>query len=305
LYKSMGVPSARISYASLYINEIHWGLYTLLQDIKPRFLEEWFDESDGTLYKCRSGADLHYMGEDSNVYKDWCKEKNNANFCRYELVEASTHYDEFVDLTQFAFALNTTADHNWKKNMEDQFDFESYIRELVVEVSTGNRDGYGANANNYQLYHDTASGKFHYIPFDVDLTWGVSDWSDIDMGNVDIYNWGLTTDEFRGLTTRTIKDSAFHEKFTQYFKRFLQVAFNPLSPLQDRIDALHAMVDPVAREDIMHLFDKGFTYGDFAASLAQPIVHYNPQTKTNVTIVPYGLHNYLATRYASAISQLH
>lgn len=65
----MNVPTYRSSYAALWVNGIHYGLYTIVEDVNKDFLLSRFGDAAGNLY--RAGmypATLMYEGEDDPEY---------------------------------------------------------------------------------------------------------------------------------------------------------------------------------------------------------------------------------------------
>ena len=52
----------------------------------------------------------------------------------------------------------------------------------------GHWDGYAFNKNNYYLYRQPSNGKFVFIEYDMDNTFGI-DWFGIDWANRDFNSW--------------------------------------------------------------------------------------------------------------------
>jgi spore coat protein CotH len=57
------------SFAALWINGIHWGLYWLHEEHDKPFLKARFKDH-GNLYKCGVHAFLEYAGSDPNTYEN-------------------------------------------------------------------------------------------------------------------------------------------------------------------------------------------------------------------------------------------
>jgi spore coat protein CotH len=64
----MGVPASRSSFAIVYINDVLWGLYTMVESIDGKFLKERFGDKKGNMYKCSFG-DLKYLGDNPEIYR--------------------------------------------------------------------------------------------------------------------------------------------------------------------------------------------------------------------------------------------
>lgn len=62
---AMNVPVYRSSFAMLWINEVNYGLYNIVEDIGKDFLDSRYGESDGNLYRaCAFHAPLKYHNDD-------------------------------------------------------------------------------------------------------------------------------------------------------------------------------------------------------------------------------------------------
>jgi hypothetical protein len=159
----------------------------------------------------------------------------------------------------------------------------------------GGWDDYWFLKNNYYLYHNTATGKFHFISYDYDNTFGIW-WSSI-MGGVDwgtrsVYAWGHPT-EPRPLASRLLAVPAFRDRLSFYLNRLLQRHYTT-TRLAPRIDTLHALITPAAEADSFRTLDYGYTIQQFHNSYEQPLGAH----------VTYGLKPFLNVRRASALSQL-
>jgi spore coat protein H len=51
LYQQMGVPTPRTAFVDVFINDIHLGLYTMVDQIDKNFLARYFAKTNGNLYK--------------------------------------------------------------------------------------------------------------------------------------------------------------------------------------------------------------------------------------------------------------
>ena len=102
----------------------------------------------------------------------------------------------------------------WKKI----FNLDDYLKIIAMDIFTGNWDGYIYNKNNFYLYHNTATGKFEYIPYDLDNTLGI-DWLDRDWGRRDIYDWEQHGDEVRPLYTRIMGIPELKDQYSFYMNQ--------------------------------------------------------------------------------------
>lgn len=76
------------------------------------------------------------------------------------------------------------------------FEVDDFLKRLALDVLTSNWDGHWGNWNNFHLYRDPGSGRWHYIPYDQDNTFSIR-WispSSGDWATQNIYSWGKTTE---------------------------------------------------------------------------------------------------------------
>ena len=93
--------------------------------------------------------------------------------------------------------------------------FSSYLKAMAVDVITGNWDGYTGDKNNYFLYRDQVSGRFEYIPYNLENSVGI-DFREVDWSTRSIYNWNLS---LRPLYEKILEVDEYKEQYTFYLKR--------------------------------------------------------------------------------------
>ena len=187
----MQVPAPRSNHVELYINGRYYGLYINTEHVDEEFVESRFGNDLGNLYKCLYPADLTYLGSNPEDYK----------INGYTL-KTNTDQDHYDDLIDFIYILNNTTSENLPADLEPVFNVNGFLRYLAVEIFTGHWDGYSYNKNNYYLFNNLFTGKFEFIPYDTDNTFGI-DWVGGDWGPRDIYHW-WKTGESRPLTSKSL-----------------------------------------------------------------------------------------------------
>ena len=81
----------------------------------------------------------------------------------------------------------------------------------------GHWDGYAFNKNNYYLYRQPSNGKFVFIEYDMDNTFGI-DWFGIDWANRDFNSWYNTN---RPLIVRLLSYPFYHYQLNTYLEQIL------------------------------------------------------------------------------------
>lgn len=176
LYKILGYPCPRVSWAKLYITETdetghivkskdYKGLYLLTEDIDKTFLRYNFKNPEGNLYKT---TDIKANLEDtfvpwvgSQVYdiKEFYSFDGSVRV--YEL-RTNEEQDDYTDLEKFIQYIN----HNWS-NIEQVTNLTLLGKYFAASNFQGNWDDYVFLPHNYFLYSDPICG-FVLIPWDIE-----------------------------------------------------------------------------------------------------------------------------------------
>ena len=279
LLREAGLPCSRTSYIKLFINNEYRGLYINVEHIDDQCLEARFLNNDtGDLYKCAWGSNLTYLGANAN------------NYSTYEL-KTNTALNDKSALINFINVLNYTSNTEFPCAIQEVLDVDSYLNTLALEILMGQWDGYAFNKNNYYLYRRPSDGKFVFIEYDLDNTFGV-DWFNINWSMRNIYAWQNST-EPRPLYTRLMAVPYFKDRFSFYMEQHLANFFNInyLSPLWESTQLL---IQDAALADDYKGYDYGFTDQDFLDAIQSPWGSH----------LPTSLSSYAINRYNSANNQL-
>lgn len=289
LFAKSGVPASRAHHTRLYINGLYYGLYISVEHVDENFVQSRFGNNDGNLYKCLWPADLRYLGSDPNLYK-----LLSGNRRVYELT-INEEIDDYSDLAHFISVLNLTPTDSFAVAIQRVFNVNNFLRILAMDVAAGSWDDYWFWKNNYYLYHNLHTGKFEFIPYDYDNTFGIW-WTqilpNINFGTRNIYTWGHPTEQ-RPLASRILGVTEFRNRYTFYLNRLLYRYFNETA-MHPRIDSIHTMITLAAEADSFRTLDYGYTIQQFHNSYTQALGNH----------VTYGLKPYISTRRTSALGQL-
>ena len=285
LLRQFNIPASRSNHVEVYINGNYYGLYLNVEHTDEEFVESRFGNKNGNLFKCLYPADLDYKGSNPDLYKEehWGRRA-------YDL-KTNTASDDYSDLAHFIDVLNNSSNAEFLCEMEKVFNIYDYLKILVVDVFTGNWDGYPYNQNNFYLYHNTETGKFEYIPYDLDNTLGI-DWIGRDWANRDVYDWSQHGDNVRPLYTRIIDNEELKDQYSYYFNEFIQHYIN--NDFYNKLEDMRAKLEPYVINDPYYPLDYGYDIDDFNASFGEATGGH----------VAYGIELYCNTRKYSALSQL-
>lgn len=278
LLKYAGLPCSRTSYVKLYINGEYRGLYINVEHLDEEFLQRRFINNDtGNLYKCYYGSNLAFQGLNQATY-----------YSRYEL-KTNTDQNDYSGLIHFMEVLTNTNDADFNCAIQEVLDVDLYLKTLVTELLMGQWDGYTYNNNNFYLYQRPSDGKFVFIEYDMDNTFGI-DWSNIDWSQRNIYHWQYGQ---RPLYTRLLADTYFRDRFTYFFREALDLYFRPEN-LVAEWEQTQLLIKDAALADTYKSLDYGFTNQDFLNAITSAAGQH----------VRKSLAAYVNNRYQTALHQL-
>ncbi|MDW3196748.1 MAG: CotH kinase family protein [Cytophagales bacterium] len=249
LYRQMDVPAPRVAPAALYFNEEYMGVYLMIEQIDDEFVDRRFGHEDGFLYKCSFSATLEDNGRllNNELYESKMNEENDTR----------------AELQAFAEVLNNTSDENFREEIQQVFQVDRFIRQLAVEAVTGHWDGYSYLNNNYYLFYDDHSGKFEFIAYDTDNTWGI-DWVSRDWATRDL-NHFHRHGQARPLTSRILEVPEYRNRYHACLNKVFSLYFTQgeLFPL---LSDLEDLLDPYVETDERFDASFGFSQDDFRRS---------------------------------------
>jgi len=288
-WKKSGLPERHTSFVRMYINHAYYGLYTNLEEFDKDWLQKVYGEKSGNLYKCTYPADLVYHGADQQTYKDF-QSSSSTGGRAYDL-QTNDIVDDYSDLVDLITLLNQPADAYFAVQIAQKIDVDEFLKAFALDVATGNWDDYMYNKNNYFLYHRTGTGKFEYVSYDTDNTFGV-DWVNRDWATRNCLDW-QSQSEPRPLAEKLLSVPEFNSKYQQYLYTISKNIINP-EVIFPHIDSLKTLVSDAVIADTYRMFDWGYTVADFNNGFIQTID----------THTPYGIKPFISMRYTTTLQQL-
>ena len=277
LLRKWGIAAPRSNHVEVYINGDYYGLYINVEHIDEEFVKSRYAKNDGNLFKCLWPADLDYLGSNPDAYKLMQGDR------RVYQLKTNKEADDYSDLANFINVLNNTSNFDLVCQLDEVFNVYDYLKVVAMDILTGNWDGPIYNKNNFYLYHNTSSGKFEYIPYDLDNTFGI-DWFGIDWGTRNIYNWSQGG-EPRPIYTRLMENDELRNQFSNYIKTLVETSID-FDSLNTALISRRNMLLPYISKDNFYEMDYGFTTGDFLNSLSNAFGKH----------VKYGISQYLEVR---------
>jgi hypothetical protein len=288
-WENSGMVERRTSFIRMYINHEYYGLYTNLEEFDKDWLQKVYGEKNGNLYKCTWPADLVYVGTDQQDYKN-INSGSTTGGRAYDL-QTNEEVDDYSDLVALITALNQPVDANFADQISQKINVDGLLKAFAIDVATGNWDDYMYNKNNYFLYHRTDNGKFEFITYDTDNTYGV-DWIGRDWATRNCLDW-ITHSESRPLAEKLLSVPEFDRKFQHYLDTIARQIISP-EFIFPHIDSLKLLITDAAIDDTYRTFDYGYTVSDFNNGFISAVDSHTP----------YGIKPFLTIRSASIIQQL-
>ena len=288
-WKNAGMPERRTSFVNVYINHNLYGLYTNLEEFDKDWLQRAFNENDGNMYKCTYPADLVYHGTNQQTYKDI--QSSSATGGRAYDLQTNEAEDDYSDLVELITVLNMPADDVFAAAIDQKLNVDGFLKAFAIDVASGNWDDYMYNKNNYFLYHNGLTGKFEFISYDTDNTFGV-DWMNVDWATRNCLDWYSHTDQ-RPLASKILAVPEFNERYMRYLDTIAREIINP-EVIFSHIDSLKALITDAAIADTYRTLDWGYTIEDF----------HNGFTETVDSHTPYGIKPFITKRYTTMLEQL-
>ncbi len=165
-FRAAGVPAPRTAYAWLTVTvEGQWqrkplGLYAMIEPVNETFAADHFGTRKVPIFKPVTYQLFEHLGDDWVDYEAVYDLKTKATDAQKQRV---------VD---FARLVSKADDAEFAARIGEFLDLEEFARFLAGEVILSCYDSFLANGQNYYVYLDPRTGKFGFIPWDMDLAWG-------------------------------------------------------------------------------------------------------------------------------------
>ncbi|MCD4708161.1 MAG: CotH kinase family protein [Candidatus Sabulitectum sp.] len=228
-----GLPAVRTTFAALYINDIYWGLYTVIEQFDGQFVEDHFGpEEDGNLWKGDNHGSLEYLGESQEAY-----------FTEYEL-KTNEEENDWSGLIELTYGLNNTASEFLPDSLSNLMDVNTALALLAVDNLLVNLDSYAGRCANYYLYHKDLDDRFVFSNWDMNESWGVFDFwnhSIEELQSLDIYWVSPAPGESRPLAVNLWSVDEYQQVYEGHILRLMSGGADP-DALVSRMEELRDII---------------------------------------------------------------
>lgn len=159
------VAAMRAVHVRLYVNDAYYGLYVAIEQPDKTMMQSRYGSGeDGNLYEAGESvvANMSYLGANASAYTS-----------RYELKTNETAND-YSGLIELLDVLNNTPAAELPAKLEPLCDVENMLYGQALNNLFTNLDSYLGVASEYYLYDRSRDGKFVYIHWDLNETFGTT-----------------------------------------------------------------------------------------------------------------------------------
>ena len=148
LFNTADSPAPRCTYAKVTVNGINLGIYSHVETVRKPLLKRAFGNDNGTLYE-GPYVDF-YEGWEGSFERKRGKDKPGREKIK-QLIKVLESDDENIEQAIGALV-----------------DLDSFYTFWAVEGLLGFWDGYSGNNNNFFIYLNPETDKFHFLPWGAD-----------------------------------------------------------------------------------------------------------------------------------------
>ena len=168
-YRSNGILSAHTNLSSVNISNLHLGVYTIYEPIDKIFLKKNLNEEDlgGDLYKCRSITPFPDFTSTESIGVD---DKDEGLF--YAYAKKTNKKGNHSNLINFIEKINGKIFS--KEDISNLIDIDYFLKFAATSYFIGNPDDMRNDYNNFYIYLRKSDNKAIFIPFDNEMSFGVT-----------------------------------------------------------------------------------------------------------------------------------
>jgi hypothetical protein len=258
LFRQAGVPASRSSFVWVSLRGEPWGVYTLVEQVDKKFLQDRFGKDRGNLYFIERGGLQEFEGDEARDY---------PYFDDQHELKTNEDAPDHSGLIELMRVLAQTEDADLPGALEGVLDVDGTLRALAVNSWLANMDSYPGTGGNLYLYRD-ASG-FKYIPWDLNQAFGnyhgalcvyfTDDLLELDPDDP-------TCPGPRPLVDRLLGAEVFRRRYHDHLQELVDGVLHP-DAVAGRMEALRDLVWDRAHEDML----KGFENEEFEAAFSRDV----------------------------------
>jgi len=270
LFRAAKVPASRTAFVQLSLSvadkydKTYVGVYTMMEPVDKAFLRERFGSDKGMLLKPERIQGLPYLGEKWEAYND-----------KYNPMREPTDAQK-RRLIEFTKLIDQADDATFNRKIGEFLDVDVFLRFAAVNSVISNFDGFFAGAHNYFLYLNPKDDRFHFMPWDLDVTFGGHPFIGGDQSD-----WSIALPYLgRNRLTERVLAVKNDDLFRKHLRTLIEGPFS-VKEMKASIDTMEATIAAAVAKEPTPKFGTGFPGGK-----------------------PMGLRDFVAKRNESVLAQL-
>jgi spore coat protein H len=218
LFRAVNVPTPRVAFATVQLNDRKLGLYVLKEAFTQDFLACFFDQTDGNLYEGELQKDITAaLGRD----------------CGKGVADRS-------DLKALAEAAGEGDPAQRWERLQRVLDLDRFVSYLALEVMLADWDGYPLAPNNYRVYFNPTNDLAVFLPHGIDQLFQRA-----EMQVFPYFRGSVARAVFETPQGRQRYEERFQMIFTNHFR--LEGMTNTMARLADLLRPVQPDIDDTAR----------------------------------------------------------
>ena len=164
----LGLFSLRTAFAKVYINNVYWGLYTIVEGKDEMYKHKFGNRSSNAIETLDFG-NMCYIG---NNVADYDYSNPAAIFPRYELSngDSASAWPSFINTLDKA---NNTPNGNYLDTVPSYFNIEDFLKYQATNVYLMNFDSYISLLGNQIYIFDSPNNIWQVTPWDFNASLGL------------------------------------------------------------------------------------------------------------------------------------
>tara|TARA_B110000977_G_C11081230_1_gene493011 strand:- start:2609 stop:4048 length:1440 start_codon:yes stop_codon:yes gene_type:complete len=152
LMRENGVSCFNSSHTVIYVNEVFYGIFLMVENIDASFLRTRKFSTNSSLFKAtKDGA---CFNDSSEVDQLWEVKSNNST-------QSKNRFKEFIT------EVNNLSVYEAYDYYQHNFEYDELLTTVALNILIGNKSTY---YHNYYLLKDSLSSKWSMLPWDMDKT---------------------------------------------------------------------------------------------------------------------------------------
>lgn len=163
--RSMGLYGLRTAYAKVYMDNVYWGVYTIVEG-KDEMYKHVFNNKDGDAIESTDYGNMCYYGA---AQSDYVHPAVNYRYI-IDNGDVTTAWSRFINMLDKA---NNTPNATYTTTVSNYLNIEDFVRYQALNVYLLNFDSYVGFIGNQLYYFDETVNIWQVIPWDFNASFGL------------------------------------------------------------------------------------------------------------------------------------